>query len=173
MECSCCKLRTPTNKPNVTLTVVNLPAYARNQYTLVDPQDALVGKHSHLSILVTEILICLCPLMAMASCAASKLLHNSMNRAYLSKVLDYYSFHARQGTKAQAQRYVEKDGNFMQAYPPLGDSLLEPYTMRHLQPGPHSDVSVTMTTTQEGRYKALVQRYYLQRSHPPSPEELS
>ena len=42
-----------------------------------------------------------------------------MNRAYLDRVTDYYSYCASTGIKATA--YVAREGGFIKAFPPVGD----------------------------------------------------
>jgi hypothetical protein len=56
----------------------------------------------------------------------SKLLYNSLNRAYLERVASYYSYHAMKGTQ-NVTEYVPKDDGFIKTYPPLGDTIRDVY----------------------------------------------
>ena len=58
----------------------------------------------------------------------SRLLYRAVNEAYLERVASYYSYHKQcaRSNKAVAA-YVRKDGTFIKAFPPLGDTIREAY----------------------------------------------
>jgi hypothetical protein len=55
----------------------------------------------------------------------SRKLYYAINRAYLATTAAYYSFHKHHGTTAKI--YLQKDGEYIKAFPPLGDSLCDTY----------------------------------------------
>jgi len=52
----------------------------------------------------------------------SWLLYTSINRLYLERVENYYSY-AKANQQASVVPYFEKDGEYIKAYPPLGDGI--------------------------------------------------
>jgi len=52
----------------------------------------------------------------------SSLLYTSINRLYLERVENYYSY-AKANQQASVVPYFEKDGEYIKAYPPLGDGI--------------------------------------------------
>jgi len=56
----------------------------------------------------------------------SRLLFNAINRAYLRRVSDYYSYTATL-KKGNVELYRVKDGEYMRSFPPLGDNVRNIY----------------------------------------------
>ena len=49
-----------------------------------------------------------------------------MNRAYIERIADYYSYHSHQNT-TNAREYIQKDGEFIREYPRLGNVVRNAY----------------------------------------------
>ena len=119
LTCPCCRWRVNANSCEV---LCNLPAYARMAYP-VDTKYAL-NKHSHIGRSATDVMDLLMPTYGNGD-LCSRLLHNSINRAYIERVENYYSYYIvmeKEGT-GSIMPYLEKDGQFIRAYPPLGDAI--------------------------------------------------
>ena len=103
-------------KANSGEILAQLPAYAAASYP-VEPKYAL-SKNSHLHKSATNVFDFLLTTYGNGD-LCSRLLYNSVNRAYLDRVTDYYSYCASTGIKATA--YVAREGGFIKAFPPVGD----------------------------------------------------
>ena len=123
MVCQSCRGRYPANSDAV---LRQLPAYARSAYP-VDTKYAL-PKNSHLSKSSTQLLDLLMPTYGNGD-LCSRLLDNAINRSYLEKVENYYSYHKANGSAqvGTIQPYIKKDGEYITAYPPLGDGIRDSY----------------------------------------------
>ena len=69
----------------------------------------------------------------------SKLLYNSINRDYLNRLEDYLSYHV--GNNLKAERYPEKDGEFLKVTPPNGLALRNLYQYSASSINTHGQVS--------------------------------
>jgi len=124
MVCSCCRGRYHANCDEV---LRQIPGYARTSYP-VEPKYAQ-QKNSHIGTTATQVLDLLMPTYGNGD-LCSRLLYNAMNRSYLEKVDNYYSFHKanyKSTAGIEVEPYVEKDGTYITAYPPTGDSIRDAY----------------------------------------------
>ena len=122
MTCTKCPNRISANEGNI---LRSLPAYARNAYP-VEPKYALSKKHSHLGKSATTVFDLLMPTYGNGD-LCSRLLYNAINRSYLDRVEDYYSFYASNVQKEVPSKYVEQHGYYINAYPPTGDLIRKIY----------------------------------------------
>ena len=57
----------------------------------------------------------------------SRLLCNAINRDYLERVQQCYSYASNGAGTCRRLPYIEKDGEFIRAFPPLGDAIRDVY----------------------------------------------
>ena len=122
MVCPCCRSRINSNSGEI---LSKLPAYARVAYP-VDTKYALENKNCHLGKSATNIMDLIMPTYGNGD-LCSRLLYNAINRSYLDRVEDYYSTFSTRNEQQVPQAYVEKDGYYITAYPPLGDGIRDAY----------------------------------------------
>jgi len=121
MTCPCCRHRVNANASEI---LCNLPAYARAGYP-VESKYAL-NKNSHLGVSATTVFDLLIPTYGNGD-LCSRLLHHAINKSYLERVEDYYSFYRVQKQKEAPPKYVENHGYYIRAYPPTGDGIRDAY----------------------------------------------
>ena len=117
--CSCCKRKFQGNKADV---LINIPEHAAESYP-VDTTYALRESNCHIHRATTDVFSTL-----MVTCGneelCSKLLYNSINRDYMQRIKGYFSLaKQKKGTTTTTMNYVEKDGEFIRSYPPMGDTI--------------------------------------------------
>lgn len=118
----CCRARFNANNG---VALSRLPRFAAQAHP-VDSRCCLSRQsHCHIAKSATDVFD-----LVMTTCGngdpCSRLLFNSVNRAYLLRVGDYYSCNV-QTPATPTQRYIEKDGCFIRAHPPLGDTLRDTF----------------------------------------------
>jgi hypothetical protein len=101
-----------------------VPAYAASKYP-VDIWYASDQHSCHLDCTTTEVFSTLLLTYGNGE-MCSKLLFNSINRAYLERAESYYSFILQKRAKNQ-DAFIEQDGVFIKQYPPLGDTIRNMY----------------------------------------------
>jgi hypothetical protein len=106
MTCPICRYRGNANNGEI---LANLPAFARHDYP-VEPQYAIRNKKSHLSRSATEIMDLLMPTYGNGD-LCSRMIYNAINRAYVTRVSNYYSYHKHRGSIAKP--YIEKDSGYI------------------------------------------------------------
>lgn len=123
MTCRCCSARYNANDGAI---LARIPYYASLQYP-VDSRFAL-PRNSHLNRSATDVFDFLMTTYGNGE-LCSRLLYNTINRAYLERLASYYSYHASHTrksinpySKVNTTPYLEK-WEFVRAYPPLGDTL--------------------------------------------------
>ena len=88
-----------------------------------------LNKNSHIGQSATTVFDLLMPTYGNGD-LCSRLLYHAINRSYLQRVEDYYSFYM---TKLQTQQkeappaYIEHHGYYIKAYPPTGDGICDTY----------------------------------------------
>jgi len=117
MKCSCCRLRTYSNTDQV---LCQLAACARASYP-VETKYALAERNSHIGTLATQMFDLLMTTYGNGK-LCSRLLCNAINRLYLERVENYYSY-AKANQQASIVPYLGKKGEYIKAYPPLGDGI--------------------------------------------------
>ena len=122
MTCPCCHRRCAANDGK---TLVRIPACAAASYP-VRSKCALPNKHCHLSKDATQILDLLMPTYGNGD-LCSRLLCNAINRDYLERVQQCYSYASNGAGTCRRLPYIEKDGEFIRAFPPLGDAIRDVY----------------------------------------------
>jgi len=113
MLCRKCKRRFDANSSAVLL---KLPAYVALTYP-VATKYAFPNRNCHLNENATKVFDHLMLTYTNGE-VYSKLLFNSINRAFIKKLKIYYSAGGRKG-----RPYLAKDGEFIKQYPPLGDTV--------------------------------------------------
>jgi len=103
--------------------LTQLPAFAAASYP-VEAKYAL-DKNSHIGRDATDVFDTLMTTHGNGE-LCSRLLYNACNRAYLERVTSYYSY-GKQYTGSVTRPHVQKDGEHMRAYPPLGDGIRDAY----------------------------------------------
>jgi len=107
MVCVCCRVRMNANTDAV---ICQLPAYARNCYP-VESKYAIPNKNCHIGRTATAVMDLLMPTYGNGD-LCSRLLYNAINRSYLERVDNYYSYYkAAKSSNAVAPAvdpYVEK-----------------------------------------------------------------
>jgi len=116
MECSCCHRPFDSNDGDV---LVNLPDYAADQHP-VDTQCAFTNYASHLSRATTDVFSSIMLTYGNGE-LCSKLLCNTMNRAYVRRLKACYSVAKKNAVSVPD--YVPKDGVYIKTYPPHGDTM--------------------------------------------------
>jgi len=124
MSCSCCQRQFDSNSAEILLS---LPAYMSNRYP-VEPRYALPNHSFHLSNDATNILDNLMLTYANGE-MFSQLLYKSVNKAYLNKITEYFSYQMHNPRDGKVEAYVEKDGTCIKQYPPWRHGA------RHVQRG--------------------------------------
>ena len=121
MVCTRCKWRVNANNGEL---LASLPAYARQAYP-VETKYA-INKNSHIGRSATDVMDLLMPTYGNGD-LCSRLLYNSINRAYVARTQDYYSSYKKHGKEGEPIAYVSKDGGYITTYPPLGDGIRDTY----------------------------------------------
>lgn len=122
MTCTRCKHRVNSNSGD---TLSSLPAYARAAYP-VDPKYAL-NKNSHIGQSATTVFDLLMPTYGNGD-LCSHLLYHAINRSYLQRVEDYYSFYTLgEPEKEGPPVYVKSHSYYIKAYPPTGNGIRDTY----------------------------------------------
>ena len=116
MECACCHRTFDANEGTV---MARIPQYMACSYP-VEMNFALAGKQSHLSRGATEVFRHMMLTYGNGE-MCSRILYDVLNRDYIKRIKCYYSM-ARQQQK-KPEPYLVKDGTFIKAYPPLGDTV--------------------------------------------------
>ena len=129
MVCQCCKRRVFAIDGEI---LCQIPAYIAASYP-VDSKYALSNKNSHVGKSATDIFDQVMTTYGNGN-LCSQLLYNSINRMYLEKVSSYYSCFkekkrsaATTATTASVKPYIPKDGTYIKAFPPLGDTIRDLY----------------------------------------------
>ncbi len=123
MVCPCCRSRINSNSGEI---LSKLPAYARVAYP-VDSKYALENKNCHIGKSATNMMDLIMPTYGNGD-LCSRLLYNAINRSYIDRVEDYYSsYRSKEEVKKEPDVYIEKDGCYITAYPPLGDGIRDTY----------------------------------------------
>jgi len=120
LECPCCKRKFNSNEADV---LVNLPEHAASTYP-VETTHAQPNYNCHLTRNATEVFATIIVTYGNGE-LCSKLLFNSINRDYIQRLKIYYSM-AKQ-TKGPIEKYPTREGTFIKAYPPLGESVRDMY----------------------------------------------
>jgi hypothetical protein len=120
MTCPKCKTRINANDGAV---LASIPSYAATAYP-VQSNFALSNKNCHLGRSATDVFDLLSMPIYGNGDLCSRLLYNGINRAYLERVGTYYSINAGQSNTLP---YLQKDGEYIRAYPLLGDTIREYY----------------------------------------------
>jgi len=118
MVCTKCKRRFDAND---SIVLVVVPPFASQEHP-VDTKYALNDKASHLSRTTTEVFDNILVTYGNGE-LCSRLLYNTLNRAYLKKVKSYYSYLSLHGANENVLKYIEKDGECIKTYPPQGDKI--------------------------------------------------
>ena len=121
LTCPCCRRKYDTNEAAI---LASLPAHATASYP-VDCRYALTNHSFQLNQCATKVFVSLLLTYGNGE-LCSRLLFNSINRAYLEKVKSYYSSLA-QAPNQSPTPYVEKDGQFVWQFPPVGDTICTMY----------------------------------------------
>jgi hypothetical protein len=116
MQCPCCKHKFDANKASILLS---LPFHVAASYP-VESNYAFSSRNSHLSRNTTELFRHLMITYGNGE-LCSKLLYDTLNRAYIGRIVCYYSYGKSKGLKLG--KYEPKDGTFIKMYPPLGDTI--------------------------------------------------
>jgi len=136
MTCSSCRYRVAANSGE---TLCRLPAHVRACYP-VETKHTLADKNCHISQLATNVFDLLMPMYGNGD-LCSKLLCNTINRSYMERVQSYYSFYKSTGRKEPPEPYVEKDGTYITAYPPLSDGIRDTYDVASSNTNAHWMIS--------------------------------
>ena len=118
MVCKQCHSRFNANDGEVLL---NVPAYARATYP-VETKFAQSNKAAHLNVNATDVFSSIMVTYANGE-LCSRLLYDCINRAYYIERLKVYYSYAIANNKERVRDYVEKDGEFIKTFPPLGDTI--------------------------------------------------
>ena len=120
MTCPCCQSKIASNSGE---TLCDLPAHIRLAYP-VETKYALGNKNCHIGKSATTMMDLLMPTYGNGD-LVSRLLYNAINRSYIERVEAYYSKYKNTTsvTDGELQPYIQKDGGYITAYPPLGDSI--------------------------------------------------
>ena len=119
MNCTGCRRRFDANEGRVLLT---LPAYIAAQYP-VETKYALPNKNSHLSRTATDVFDSIMLTYGNGE-LCSRILYDSINRDYIQRLKEYYSY-VKASAATTAVSYIAKDGEFIRAHPPLGETIRE------------------------------------------------
>jgi hypothetical protein len=126
MTCPECKVRLNANSAEI---LAQIPEYARAAYP-VEAKYATGFKHSHIGQSATDVFDLLMTTYGNGE-LCSRLLYNALNRSYVAKVASYYSFYnCRSESTSQmatALPYIQKDGEYIKAFPPSGDGIRSIY----------------------------------------------
>jgi hypothetical protein len=120
MTCPSCKSR---HNANDAVILSRLPAYAMLAYP-VDTRYALLCRNSHLGRDATNVFDQILPTYGNGD-LCSRLLYNAINRCYIERVSSYYSFY--DGTSGTLEDYIEKNGEYLKSFPPLGYTIRDIY----------------------------------------------
>jgi len=101
MTCPRCHYREDSNDGEI---ICSLPAYARNVYP-VEAKYCFDHKHSHLARSATSVFDLLMTTYGNGD-LCSQLLYNTINRSYLERVENYYSFHKKMHRKEKNQWFL-------------------------------------------------------------------
>jgi len=118
LSCPRCHCRCGSNDGEI---LVQLPACAAATYP-VETKYALQNKSCHLSKSATDVFDMLMTTYGNGD-LCSHLLYNAINKAYLERVSDYYSFLSEEKNSNCPQPHIKKNGEYVNAFPPLGDSI--------------------------------------------------
>ena len=125
MVCPECKLGIASHHPYL---VAMLPEFASSAFP-VDPQYCKENINNYMSQSITDQFEHLLITNGSGDMVA-KMVFNAMNRAYLRKTSSYYSYwkirHKQTGEKPRL--YLESEGGFITAYPPMGDSYRKAFS---------------------------------------------
>ena len=122
MVCPCCRRSYKSNDADI---LINIPAHAADAY----PVETVYAQSTacHLSRQTTEVFSSLMVTYGNGE-MCSKLLFNALNRECLRRLKVYYSVaQEKKDTNATITNYIEKDGEHMRQWPPLGDSIRDMY----------------------------------------------
>ena len=124
MVCTCCKRRVSANSCKM---LHKSPAHARLAYP-VETKHALDDKNSHLGRGATQVMDLLMPTCGNGD-LISQLLCNALNRACVERVEHCCSSLKRTPTNTDENTVpcLQKDGDFIKAYPPLGDGIRDAF----------------------------------------------
>jgi hypothetical protein len=123
MTCPTCRRRVDANQCDV---LVQLPSFASEAYPVED-KFAFPSTQSHLSRMATETFDSIMLTYGNGE-LCSKLLYNSINRAYISRLKVYYSrLEMEESETCNKHVYPEKDGGYIKAFPPLGETIRDMY----------------------------------------------
>jgi len=94
----------------------------------VETKYAFDNKNSHLGKSITNTIDLIMPTYGNGD-LCSRLLYNAINRSYIERVESFYSSYKarKESTGGAPQTYVQKDGDYIKAYPPLGDGIRDAY----------------------------------------------
>ena len=120
MNCSGCRRQFDANDGRVLLT---LPAHVAALYP-VETKYALPNKNSHLHRQATDVFDSIMLTYGNGE-LCSRILYDSINRDYIQRLKIYYSYAKASGTATMP--YVPKDGGFIRAHPPLGETIRDIY----------------------------------------------
>jgi len=120
MRCTCCCRRYWANDGRI---LNQLPAHAAAAYP-VESKCAL-QKHCHISKEATAVFDILMTTYGNGN-LCSRLLHNATNRAHVERVTSYCSY-GQSFPGSVTRQHIEKDGECIRAYPPLGDAVRDTY----------------------------------------------
>jgi len=121
MKCNKCKARFDSNNSEI---LCKLPAYAMSAYP-VDSKYATGNNNSHIGRDATNVFDLLLPTYGNGD-LCSRMLYNAINRSYIEKAASYYSYHIEKESTTTTP-YVERDGQYITFYPPLGDAIRDWY----------------------------------------------
>jgi len=121
MVCSRCKSRC---SPNDGAVLSRIPTCASLGYP-VEPKYASPKRNCQLSKDATQVFDSLMTTYGNSD-LCSRLLHSACNRVHINRVSCYYSYGV-QCKGSVRQCYLEKDGQFMKAYPPLSNGIRDIY----------------------------------------------
>jgi len=121
MVCSCCKRDFNSNEAAVLLT---LPAHVSQHYP-VETKYANTSHSFHLCHQATNVLDNIIVTYANGE-LCSRLLHSTINRAYLQKITSHYSYHRAKAT-TNVIEYIPKNGTCIRQFPPQGDTIRDVY----------------------------------------------
>ena len=123
MVCGSCKWRVDANDRELLATI---PPYARQGYP-VETKYA-VNKNCHLGRSTTDVMDLLMPTHGNGD-LISRMLYNAINRAYIERIQHYYSSYKLHKKEGIPICYIEKDGQYITNYPPLGDGIRDTYDL--------------------------------------------
>jgi len=131
MDCNCCRRPFFSTEGEV---LASLPPHVADDYP-VETTYAEKKSTCHITRNAAEIFATIMITYGNGE-LCSKLLYDAINRAYMSRIKAYYSLAVSKKeagsttpttTASPTKGYIEKDGEYVRQYPPLGDTIRDLY----------------------------------------------